>query len=204
MDSAVSLVQAYLRVNGYFTVTEYPVIARVRGGTYRTATDLDLLAVRFPYAGHVALGKSAARDEDYNVLDPALRVDPGQPDMLIGEVKEGRGELNAAATDPGVLRAALLGFGCCPHADAPRIVEELVRDGHARLPNGHMIRSIVFASTRGEQPFNKYLFMSLGHVLSFLRKYLDEYWEVLRHADSKDQAFGFLMTLAKAERGTLP
>jgi hypothetical protein len=133
-----------------------------------------------------------------------LGVDSGQPDMLIGEVKEGRGELNAAATDPGVLRAALVGFGCCPHADAPRIVEELLRDGHARLPNGHLIRSVVFASTPGEQPFKKYLFISLGQVVSFLRAYLDEHWEVLRHSDSKDQAFGFLMTMAKAERGMLP
>ena len=26
MDTAVGLVQAYLRVNGYFTVAEYPVL----------------------------------------------------------------------------------------------------------------------------------------------------------------------------------
>ena len=26
MDNAVALVQAYLRVNGYFTVVEYPVL----------------------------------------------------------------------------------------------------------------------------------------------------------------------------------
>lgn len=26
MDTAVALVQAYLHVNGYFTVTEYPVL----------------------------------------------------------------------------------------------------------------------------------------------------------------------------------
>ena len=48
MDNAVALVQAYLRLNGYFTVTEYPVIATRRDGTYRTATDLDVLAFRFP------------------------------------------------------------------------------------------------------------------------------------------------------------
>jgi hypothetical protein len=29
MDNAVALVRAYLHVNGYFTVTEYPVVEAV-------------------------------------------------------------------------------------------------------------------------------------------------------------------------------
>ena len=48
MDNAVALVRAYLHVNGYFTVTEYPVLEAARHGGYRTVTDLDVLAVRFP------------------------------------------------------------------------------------------------------------------------------------------------------------
>ena len=48
MDHAVALVETYLRVNGYFTVTEYPLVEVCRYGNYRTATDLDLLAFRFP------------------------------------------------------------------------------------------------------------------------------------------------------------
>ncbi len=31
MDSAVALAQAYLRVDGYLTVAEYPVLAAGRG-----------------------------------------------------------------------------------------------------------------------------------------------------------------------------
>ncbi len=30
MDTAVALVETYLRINGYFTVTEYPVIEAAR------------------------------------------------------------------------------------------------------------------------------------------------------------------------------
>ena len=48
MDNAVALVQAYVRVNGYFTVAEYPVIEAARDGHYRAVTDLDILAFRFP------------------------------------------------------------------------------------------------------------------------------------------------------------
>ena len=31
MDSAVALVQTYLRINGYFTVSEYPIVELRRG-----------------------------------------------------------------------------------------------------------------------------------------------------------------------------
>lgn len=52
MDIAVALVQAYLHVNGYFTVVEYPVLEAHRGGQARSVTDLDILALRFAGAGH--------------------------------------------------------------------------------------------------------------------------------------------------------
>ena len=49
MDTAVALVQAYLHVNGYFTVAEYPVLeAQCADHQIRTVTDLDILAYRFP------------------------------------------------------------------------------------------------------------------------------------------------------------
>ena len=46
MDTAIGLVQAYLRVNGYFTVAEYPVLDATGLAGPRTITDLDILAVR--------------------------------------------------------------------------------------------------------------------------------------------------------------
>src|SRR5262245_18598254 len=53
MDPAVGMVESYLRVNGYFTVTEYPIVEASKYGEYRTATDLDVLAFRFPGAGRL-------------------------------------------------------------------------------------------------------------------------------------------------------
>ena len=202
MDTAVSLVQAYLRVNGYFTVTEYPVIASDREGAYRTATDLDVLAIRFPGAGRLVPGRRAGRDEDHLVVDEALAIPADQADMLIGEVKEGKGVLNAATSDPAVLRAVLVGFGCSARGEAPRIVQALLRDGHATLPNGHRVRTALFASTVEGRDAKRHLAIPLGHIVRFLRQYVDEHWEVLRQSDTKDPAFGFLMMLAKAERGS--
>ena len=204
MDNSVALVQAYLRINGYFTVTEYPVIAARGDGQYRTATDLDVLAFRFPNAGRLVPGKRPGRDEDHFSVDEALHTTTEHADMLIGEVKEGRAELNAAARDPAVLRAVLAGFGCCSREDAPRIAETLIRDGSALLASGHRIRMVIFASVIASGSNSHHVVISLGHVVQFLRSYLNEHWEVLRHSDTKDPAFGFLMTLAKAERGVAP
>lgn len=202
MDNSVALVQAYLRINGYFTVTEYPVIASGGDKLYRTATDLDVLAFRFPGAGRLVPGRRSARDEDHFQVDEALGVSTEHADMLIGEVKEGRAELNAAASDPAVVRAVLAGFGCCSREEAPGIATTLIRDGHALLPSGHRIRTAIFASVVAGATDSRHVVISLGHVVQFLRTYIDEHWEVLRQADTKDPAFGFLMTLAKAARGT--
>jgi hypothetical protein len=202
MDTAVSLVQAYLRVNGYFTVTEYPVIAAGRDGMYQTATDLDVLAVRFPKAGRLVPSRRGS-DEDHLAVDDALALSAEEPDMLIGEVKEGRAQLNKAASDPAVLRAVLVGFGCCPRTEAAQVAAALLRDGHASLANGHRVRTAIFASVVEGADTSRHLVISLGHIARFLRAYLDQHWDVLRHSDSKDPAFAFLMMLAKAERALL-
>lgn len=203
MDNAVGLVQAYLRLNGYFTVSEFPVIAASKGGGYRTATDLDILAFRFPRAGRVTpgSGRRASADEEHLDPDPALGISAEQADMIVGEVKEGRAALNEAATDPGVIRTALAAFGCCSREEAPAIVQTLLRDGTAQLPIGHRIRYVVFAGLTVEA-VAQYDVISIRHVVESLRAYIGKHWDVLRHADSKDPAFGFLMTLAKAERGS--
>jgi len=46
MDVGTQLVQAYLRLNGYLTVAEYPLVEERRHDAIRTLTDIDLLAVR--------------------------------------------------------------------------------------------------------------------------------------------------------------
>jgi hypothetical protein len=62
MDSSVAIAAVYLQLNGYFVLTELPVQVADRHG-YRTATDLDLLAVRLPHAAELVPGRHAqARD----------------------------------------------------------------------------------------------------------------------------------------------
>jgi hypothetical protein len=199
MDNAVALVQAYLQVNGYFTVTEYPVLEAARHGI-ETATDLDVLAYRFPGAGRLLPAKTGGRERWMTTIDPALGCPADQVDMMIGEVKEGRAELNRAARDPQVLRAVLVSFGCCAEQHVAPVVERLLRNGVTSLPSGHQVRLAAFGSTV-EAGSHGYHAMELGHVVKFLQQYLRDYWDVLRHAQFKHPAFGFLMTLEKAARG---
>lgn len=199
MDSAVGLVQAYLRVNGYFTVTEEPVFARLAGGGFTTATDLDILAVRFPGAGRPMIGAGGTLAF---VSDPALDCPSDKGDMLIGEVKEGRAELNGPARDAGVLAAALVRFGCCTPEGADGLARELIREGRAGMAHGHQVRLVAFGSLVGGGPPPPYLRVSMGNLLGFLRRHLEEHWPTLGHTDLKDPTLGLLRLLAKAQRGT--
>ena len=203
MDNAVSLVQTYLRVNGYFTVSEYPVLEASRTGSYRTVTDLDILAFRFPFAARHPEGWRRAHDHRSGLVlpDPALGIVPDQPDMLVGEVKEGRAVLNAAATDPHVVRAALLRFGCVSANETGSVVDTLLRSGHVTLPSGHILRLVAFGSTMDESGPRRYRVIRLGHVVQFLQRYLREHWELIHQSDLKDQTLGTLLLVEKALRG---
>lgn len=205
MDNAVALVESYLRVNGYFTVTEYPLIEVAKYGEYRTATDLDVLAFRFAGAGRLVpfeVGKCvSSRGKEAFAPDPQLGGVTDQAEMLIGEVKKGHAELNAAARDPVVLRAALTRFGCCAPERVPEVVQGLLQHGRAQTHCGHLVRLIAFGSLPPLSTGGKYTALSLGHVHEFLRAYIREHWNLLCHAQFKDPAFGFEMILEKARRG---
>ena len=205
MDNAVALVQAYLHLNGYFTVAEYPVLEALKHGGYRTVTDLDILAFRFAAANRPLPSanemESAIKAEAF-VPDPALGIVAGETDMLLAEVKEGSAQLNIGATDPITLRAALVRFGCCGTTDVEQVSRTLLRRGHLTLPSGHNLRMVAFGAVK-EEVIRPYLTISLGHVLRFLQDYIRQNWEFVRHAQFKDSVFGFLVTLEKASQGAM-
>jgi hypothetical protein len=193
MDNAVALVQAYLRVNGYFTVAEYPVIEAMRRGSYQMATDIDILALRFPGSRRMIRGprRSEAGGERM-VPDPVLGAPPDRVDMLIGEVKEGHATLN---------RGALSRFGCCEPEQSLALAGELLSKGRSLSASGHVARIVLFGTAIHEGEDTRYERIDLGHVLDFLLSYLRSNWEVLRHAQFKDPCLSLLITLEKARAG---
>lgn len=200
MDHAVALVQAYLQLNGYFTSAEYPIIANTARNSFRTITDIDILAFRFPSGAPLAMqSKKLPKGLDVTGLDPGLAVPDGSIDMIIGEVKEGRVGINTGIRDPEVLRAVINRFG--EVGDVEEIVTHLLQNGSADIPPSFSVRLIAFGSFPPGSAVPPCRIISLGHVLTFLQSYVRKHWHMLRHLQFKDPAFGFLMTLEKARRG---
>lgn len=200
MDHAVSLVQAYLQLNGYFTSAEFPVFASAGRNGARAITDIDILAFRFPSGAPLIAGRRAPQGLNLSDVDDGLGVSLDSVDMIIGEVKEGRVGINAGIRDPEVLRAVISRFGSSDEED-DRIIRELLNTGNATLATGYMVRLVAFGSFPPGSEVPPCRIISLGHVLTYLQAYVSKHWNLLRHLQFKDPAFGFLMTLEKARRG---
>jgi len=203
MDHAVALVQAYLQLNGYFTSAEYPIMASAGRNGVRSITDVDVLAFRFPTGFPTGQpiprrGKKMPRGLDFSELDPGLGAPPDAIDMVIGEVKEGRVGINTGIRNPEVLRAVISRLG---DDEQEEVVEELLRTGVATTSSGVVVRLIAFGSFPPGDAVPPCRIISLGHALTYLQSYVRKHWNVLRHLQFKDPAFGFLMTLEKARRG---
>lgn len=193
MDTAVGLVQTYLRVNGYFTVAEYPVLDATGPSGPRTVTDLDILAVRL----HRTPASSGLADAP---LDPALGAGIGA-DMIVGEVKEGHAHPNPAMRDPAVLEAAFTRFGCCQPVDAARLVAELLETGRTVAPEGHTIRTVVFGNPSSAASSSAlWHTVSFAQVLRFLEDHLSEHWKILGRTQIKDETLSLLALREKAHR----
>jgi hypothetical protein len=67
MDNAVALVQAYLRINGYFTVAEYPILETHGRNAVQMATDIDILAFRFLGRSPASTVRNGSRGSRYPI-----------------------------------------------------------------------------------------------------------------------------------------
>ncbi len=149
MNPAVALTQAYLQLNGYLTVTEFPIISGT-GPEAQAVTDIDLIALRFPRAR--VLGQSPEYHEDHPETDPLLQVGDEAMDLLICEVKEGKARLNTNLTRSDTLTRTLERVGCCPREHVGHHVDSLLRRGMATMDHGGVscrARIAVFAGRLG-------------------------------------------------------
>jgi len=200
MDTAVSLVQSYLFANGFFTVTEYPILETLTPGDSRTVTDIDVLALRFPGAGDTH--REATTTGIMIERDPELGLSDEYIEVIIGEVKEGAAELNRAARDPAVLRAVLDRFGAMDPDVAQQVVDELVRTGTAMHPSGLVrFRQMVFASLPPTRYQYRYTWISHGHIVEWMREQVREHWDKIKTIQSKNPVLSYMILFEKALRG---
>jgi hypothetical protein len=202
VNPAVSLVRSYLKLNGYFTATEVPVVKKGNEGLYYEATDIDILALRFPRAFHiVSQGRPGPEDDLYLPADPELDIPSDAMDLIIAEVKEGKPRLNPQLLHEDTLFRALIRFGFCPPELLEKAVRELqargetwVRDEGVAVPS--RVRIVAFGD--GEKSHgNGYTVVPLKHVAGYVKDHLKRYHDVIRPVRVTDPTLGLLHLLEK-------
>lgn len=201
MDNTVALVQAYLHVNGYFTVAEYPIVSVNRRGEPRGVTDIDLIAWRFPrVSGRAGLpGGRKAVGEAGSGVDPELHCPKDMPDMLIAEVKRGRARFNRAMRDPLVIAMALARFGCCDPAESEETARLLLRTGSADTHCGHVVRLVAFGTGSSADMHPIGHMVSLEQVVRYLREWLADSWPELYGVKFSNPAMELLALLQRLD-----
>jgi hypothetical protein len=196
MDIAVNLIENYLRLTGYLTLSEFEVQRRGEDGRYQTVTDVDVMGIRMP--GEIYLGDP---HEDCHLLlidDPVLELEDDAIDIIIGEVKQGPAELNPGIKDHIVLHSMLRRVGWAYQEPLEAVVEGLQRnlvhyspgrgDGRVRT------RLVAFGRSRT----NDLNTLSLSHVVGTMLRFFEEHEEAFRPIQFKEPAPAFLRLLLKA------
>lgn len=198
MDIAVNLVESYLRLTGYLTLSEFEVQRRNEQGRFTTVTDIDIMAVRMP--GAVFVGDDH-EPTDYALLeihDPALALEDGVVDVILGEVKQGGAELNAGIKDHAVLHTMLRRVEAMYDEPLDVVIrgvqQRLVHRSPAR--GGGTIRTRLMAFGRSTE--TNETVMSLSHVVSTMLAFFQEHEDAIRVVQFREPAPALLQLLLKA------
>lgn len=197
MNTCVALVGAYLRFNGYVTVPEQPVlVGQGKPYRYHTATDIDLLAVRFPNAAVVVPREYGTVEDDLHLdIDPMLDLHDDTVDVLVAEVKSGRPRLNEGMRDRDVLYATIRRVD--PGFDVPldETIEALIRHGEANCKASGKkwrFRLVAFGEGQPAPEGGPYTVVQMTHVAAFIVKTLNEHHQVWKDAQFGDPVLDLL------------
>jgi hypothetical protein len=194
---AADLSVAYLRLNGYFLITEQDLHVREPTG-YRSLTDIDIIAIRPPAAPGPVHHRAGAHIEECLIvtdLDPALEADATRFDVIIGEVKTAEASLNPALRTPGALHAALRRTGDLYTAPLDEVVDQLALHGASITPTART-RLVAFARY-GDIPRGTTIY--LREAARFIRSHLQSHRDLYRVSRFADPVVALLELLDKVE-----
>ena len=197
MDIAVNLVESYLRLNGYLTLSEFEIQKRSQDGRWNTVTDVDMVAVRFPGPVYAADAHSDTETRFLLIDDPALELNEDCVDVIVGEVKQGEAVFNPGLTSHAALHTTLNRFAWLYPEGVDPVVQALQNEGISRVPSptGGKVRTRLVAFGRSDTVDTHTI--SLTHIIETVTGYLTEYEDVLHAAQFKDPAAGLLHLLSK-------
>lgn len=203
VDIAVNLVESYLRFNGYLTLSEFEVQARNEQGVFEAVTDVDIMAVRFP--GDVVVGDPDGDEARMMVIeDPALRLEQGQIDVIIGEVKQGAAEFNPGIRRHVVLASMLQRVRSLFTRDLNEVVAELARHDICLAPgrDGGVVRVRLVAFGRSQE--HGLHFMGHGHIVRTMMRFISGFDDAFRPVQLREPAAAMLALLVKSGFDVVP
>jgi hypothetical protein len=204
VDIAVNLVESYLRFNGYLTLSEFEVQARNEHGVFESVTDVDIMAIRFP--GDVVVGGPGGGIEARMLVieDPALRLEPGQIDVIVGEVKQGPAEFNPGIRRHVVLHSVLQRVQWLFARELAEVVADLARDDLCMVPgrDGGLIRVrlVAFGRSNGHQLHA----IGHGHIIKAMLGFLSGLDDAFRPVQLREPAPALLALLVKMGYDVVP
>ena len=196
MDIAVNLVENYLRLTGYLTLSEFEVQRRDEDGRYQTVTDVDIMGIRMP--GDLYLGDP--HDDCHLLLvdDPVLGLEDDAIDVIIGEVKQGPADLNPGIKDHVVLHSMLRRVGWAYEEPLEAVVaglqQKLLHYSPGRGNGRVRTRLVAF----GRSDYNDLHTISHSHIVTTLLGFFQEHEDAFRPIQFKEPAPAFLKLLLKA------
>jgi hypothetical protein len=197
MDIAVNLVESYLRLNGYLTLSEFEVQGRSASGGFETITDVDIVALRLPgpqFAGDPHGG------EDCGLLlidDPLLELSDDLIDVIVGEVKQGEAHFNPGIRRHEVLHSVLHRvewlYGEAIGDVVAALKEGLIRESPARA--GGQVRTRLVAFGRSES--SDLHTISHTHMIRTILEFFSGLDEAFKSVQFRDPAPAMLSLLLK-------
>lgn len=198
MDIAVNLVENYLRLTGYMTLSEFEVQRRDRAGKFRAVTDIDIMGIRFP--GDIYIGDPHGR-RDYELLvidDPVLDLEDDCIDVIVGEVKQGEAVLNPGIKDHGVLHSMLRRLSWIYSEGLEPVIQGLQQDAIHFSParGGGRIRTRLVAF--GRSKVSNLNTIALSHVVTTMLGFFEGHEDAFRPIQFREPAPAFLRLLLKS------
>lgn len=197
MDIGVNLVESYLRLSGYLTLTEFEVQGRNDQGLYETITDVDIVALRTPGPVYVGDPHEHPDCEVLLIEDEVLRLEADLVDVIIGEVKQGEATINPGLKDHRVLHAVLRRLDWLYDGELEPVVEGLQQDGvyRAQSRGGGEIRTRIVAFGRAEEPTLNVI--THTHMVRSMLNFFERFEDAIRPLQFKDPAPALLRFLTK-------
>lgn len=199
MDTAVDLVEVYLRLNGYLTLSEWQIQTLRATGIWETLTDVDILGVRFPGEVYIADVHDPEQRPALTLSDELLMLEEDTVDVVLGEVKEGEAVFNPSFTEHQTLHTVLHRLAWIyTEDDLDRVVEELTTIGtcHSPARGGGEIRTRLVAF--GRAPDLTVNAVPIGRVLESTAALLSRYEDVLRSARFRSPSVDTLKLIHKS------